>query len=94
MDTLTIEGIAPSQPLEIPQKSKPVSDGFADTLKDALAEVNHLQHRADRSAEQVAMGNLGIHEGMMALTEADLSLRLLIQVRNKIMDAYREISRM
>lgn len=94
MNGLTIEGITPSQPIEITPKARPRTDGFAGAFKDALAEVNHLQHRADRAVEEVAVGNLGIHEGMISLTEADLSLRLLIQVRNKVMDAYREISRM
>ncbi|MDX9786399.1 MAG: flagellar hook-basal body complex protein FliE [Desulfobacterales bacterium] len=94
MNGPSIEGIAPLQPVEIAPKAKPEAGGFADALKSAVGEVNHLQHLADNAVTDVAKGNLGIHEGMMALAEADLSLRLLIQVRNKVMDAYREISRM
>lgn len=93
MNGLSIEGIAPPPSLEITPRAKPQTGGFADALKNAVKEVNHQQHLADQSAKDVATGNLGIHEGMMALTEADLSLRLLIQVRNKVMDAYREVSR-
>jgi flagellar hook-basal body complex protein FliE len=37
---------------------------------------------------------MGIHEGMLAISKADISLRLLLQVRNKVLEAYREISRM
>jgi flagellar hook-basal body complex protein FliE len=39
-------------------------------------------------------GKAGIHETMIALQKADISLRLLLQIRNKAMDAYREVMRM
>ena len=68
--------------------------GFGQRLKQAIEEVNHLQQAADSSIEQVIDGSLGIHEGMLAISKADISLRLLLQIRNKVMEAYREISRM
>jgi len=68
--------------------------GFGRRLSEALKSVNHLQNAADDSTQQVVEGELGIHEGMLALSEADVSLRLMLQVRNKIMDAYKEIMRM
>jgi flagellar hook-basal body complex protein FliE len=94
MNGLTIEGLGAPSVLEIKPKSKPEATGFADTFKKALSQVNHLQHQSDVVIQDVVKGDLGIHEGMMMLTEADLSLRLFVQVRNKVMDAYREISRM
>jgi len=82
----------------IPLPTKPVREtadnDFTTTLKQAVEQVNQLQNDADTSAQQVVTGELGIHEGMMALTEADLSLRLMLQVRNKVIDAYKEITRM
>ena len=68
--------------------------GFGQRLKQAVEEVNRLQHSADNAMEQVMHGSLGIHEGMLALSKADISLRMLLQIRNKVMEAYREISRM
>ncbi|MFH0728885.1 MAG: flagellar hook-basal body complex protein FliE [Pseudomonadota bacterium] len=94
MNGLTVEGIGAPKTLEITSQAKKEAGGFADTFKKALSEVNQLQHRSDVAMQDVVKGDLGIHEGMMAISEADLSLRLLVQVRNKIMDAYREISRM
>ncbi len=76
-------------------ESTPASGpAFSDRLKNAFDDVNSLQHTADESTEKVVMGEMGIHEGMLALMEADVSLRLLVQTKNKAMDAYREIMRM
>ncbi len=49
---------------------------------------------ADASAAEFVQGRAGIHEMAIALEKADLSLRLLTQVRNRMIEAYREISRM
>ncbi len=67
---------------------------FFNRLKAAVLDVNDKQHIADDSAEAVIKGEMGIHEGMMAMGRADTNLRLLAQVRNKAMDAYSEIIRM
>lgn len=67
---------------------------FKERLDKAVSDVNNLQHIADEASEAVVRGKLGIHEGMMALQEADLSLRFLNQVRSKTMSAYQEIMRM
>ncbi len=40
------------------------------------------------------MLKMGIHEGMLALGKANISLKLLAQVRNKVMTAYNEVMRM
>lgn len=68
--------------------------GFAEKLKNSIMEVNQRQQDADQAIEKVVTGELGIHEGMLKIQEADISLRLLLQVRRKVMDAYTEIMRM
>ncbi len=67
---------------------------FMERLESAILDVNNNQHVADDSVEAVIEGNLGIHEGMMALSRASTSLKVLAQVRNKAMSAYEEIMRM
>jgi flagellar hook-basal body complex protein FliE len=94
MNILPIEGISTGQTLTTEKTRDLKETGFGDHLKEAISEVNELQQTADQAMEDVTLGKLGIHEGMLALTEADMSLRLLVQVRTKIMDAYKEISRM
>ena len=94
MNILPIEGIETGQSLTTGKTQTTGGTGFGERLKQAISKVNELQQTADQAMEDVTLGKLGIHEGMLAITEADLSLRLLVQVRSKIMDAYKEISRM
>ena len=81
-----------------PQVKKPAEGGvggFADQLKAKIGEVNQLQHRADAAmAEGAANGASNVHETMISLEEADMSLRLLGKLRNKALDAYHEMMRM
>src|SRR5690349_13145786 len=72
----------------------PVSD-FATTLKDAIQSVDSLQKEADVKMQQLATGkSTNIHETMIATEKADIALRLMVQVRNKIIEAYQEIMKM
>ncbi len=68
--------------------------GFYDFIKGAVKNLNGMEEKADQSVEQLMKGQTGIHETMIALQRADISLRFFLQVRNKAMDAYREIMRM
>jgi flagellar hook-basal body complex protein FliE len=68
---------------------------FADTLKNAIQNVNEMQKIADVKAQEVATGkNHNIPEVMIAAEKADISLKLMVQVRNKIIEAYQEIMKM
>ena len=69
------------------------SPGFAERIEAAMKDVNDKQHIADASSEKVIKGEMGIHEGMMAISKAELSLKLMAQVRNKVMSAYNEVMR-
>ncbi|MEO8211804.1 MAG: flagellar hook-basal body complex protein FliE [Myxococcales bacterium] len=68
--------------------------GFAETLGGALQKVDQMQVDADVQAEKVAMGGGNLHEMSLALEKADVSMRLAMKVRNKLIDAYQEIMRM
>jgi flagellar hook-basal body complex protein FliE len=68
---------------------------FTEVLKETIQEVNRVQSDADRAAGDLAMGRAGsIHEVMIALEKANVSFRFMVQVRNKIIEAYQEIMRM
>jgi len=68
---------------------------FADTLNDAIGEVNKLQKTADVKMQQLATGeNKNIPEVMISVEKADIALRLMVQVRNKIIEAYQDIMKM
>ncbi len=69
--------------------------GFADVLKDSVQKVNEFQVQADTAIKEMVAGrNKNIHETLLAVERADSSLKLMMQVRNKVLDAYREIMRM
>ena len=68
---------------------------FGDFLKQSIKEVNELQNEADKSITDFATGQTkDIHEVMMSVQKADLSFRLMQQIRNKLVGAYNEIMRM
>lgn len=67
---------------------------FSERINEAVKDVNTNQHNADAAIEKVILGEMGIHEGMLALGKANTSLKILAQVRNKVMSAYQEVMRM
>ncbi len=78
-----------------PIKSSDPQDSFATTLSKAVDKVNDLQQVADVKAQQLATGeNKNIPEVMVAMEKADIALKLMVQVRNKIIDAYQEVMKM
>ena len=79
------------------QKRSPQTgeSSFGDFLKESIKEVNQLQNEADKSMTDFATGQTkDIHEVMMSVQKADLSFKLMQQIRGKLVDAYREIMRM
>lgn len=68
---------------------------FSEHLEQNLTEVNGLQAKSDRMAMELASGRTGnIHETMLAATQAELAFNLMVQVRNKALEAYTEVMRM
>ncbi len=78
----------------LPSKIDRRNPEFAQRIQEAVKDVNVKQHIADDSIEKVIKGEMGIHEGMMAIGKAETSLKVLAQVRNKVMAAYNEVMRM
>jgi flagellar hook-basal body complex protein FliE len=71
----------------------PLSD-FKKELGQSIHDLNRQLTQADQTVQEMALGKTDIHEAMLALEEAYVSLRMMIQVRNKIIAAYEEIMRM
>ncbi|MCP3875436.1 MAG: flagellar hook-basal body complex protein FliE [Desulfobacteraceae bacterium] len=78
----------------LPSKINRRDSGFAKKIEQAVKDVNSKQNIADDAIEKVIKGELGIHEGMMMIGKAETSLKVLSQVRNKVMTAYNEVMRM
>jgi flagellar hook-basal body complex protein FliE len=72
----------------------PADGKFSDLLKDALSNVNDAQTEASEAVQQVLSGeSKDIHSTMIALQKADVSLKLMLEVKNKIVEAYQEVMR-
>jgi flagellar hook-basal body complex protein FliE len=101
MDVKTIAG-GITRPLEVPGLQPPAAQpapgeasSFGKLLKDSLAQVDQLQHEADGAIESLATGGTAtLHDTMLAVQKAELSFKLMMQVRNKIVEAYQEVVRM
>jgi len=65
---------------------------FGKILFDQLKEVNKLQVESNRAIQELAAGKRdNIHETMIAMEKASVSFQMMMQVRNKIIEAYQEI---
>lgn len=68
---------------------------FFKILKDKLNEVNEQQVNADEMTTKMIQGeDVEVHDVMLAAAEAQTSLQLAVQVRNKIVEAIQELNRM
>ena len=71
------------------------SEDFGKMLMDVIKEVNSSQQQATEMQNAFMTGqNVELHELMISMERAGLAMELTLQVRNKILEAYQEISRM
>lgn len=71
-------------------------EDFSVMLTRQIKETDRLQKEAKDKTERALLGNAGvsIHEAQIASSEAELHLRLLLQVRNKALETYRDVMTM
>ena len=65
---------------------------FAGLVKDLIVDTNRAQNEAQRLSQDLAKGEADIVETVVALDKADLSLRLAVEVRNRVLAAWQEIT--
>ena len=67
-------------------------DSFANLLGDQVKHVNTMQMDANQSVHSLLTGgDVNTAEVLTAVQKADLAFRMLLQVRNKLIEAYREV---
>jgi flagellar hook-basal body complex protein FliE len=99
MKDLSIQGKL-NLPSVFPEKKNGVEQeegksSFSDVLRDTIQDINKLQNDADTAISKVQVHDTAsIHEAMIALEKASISFQTMMQVRNKIVDAYQEVMRM
>ncbi|MGE4294174.1 MAG: flagellar hook-basal body complex protein FliE [Campylobacterales bacterium] len=67
---------------------------FADLLKNSFEQTNQLQEQGERAATDIATGQVkDLHQAAIALGKAESSMKLMLEIRNKAISAYKEILR-
>lgn len=67
---------------------------FAQELKNALGNVNQMQVESEKAMSDIATGSVkDLHQAAIAIDKAEISMKLMLEVRNKALNAYKEITR-
>jgi len=94
MDNLRIE----NSPLLLTKDDEKIKQkaaaGFDEVIQEAIHRINGVEREANRAIADLLQGKAEIHETMIALQKGDISMRLLLAIRNKAIEAYKEIMHM
>ncbi|MEM9800441.1 MAG: flagellar hook-basal body complex protein FliE [Planctomycetota bacterium] len=85
-------GAAPNSPTGVEPKEG--DGGFAAALREGIGAVDDKVQRTNAIHVDVVEGRLDLHEVTAQLKESEISFQFALQVRNKLIDAYREVMRM
>ena len=78
------------------EKTSKVTDGsdFSKVLQESLGEVNKTQVKADQAMADIATGEVkNLHQAALAIGKAEISMKVMLEIRNKALSAYKEIAR-
>ena len=91
----TIGALPKLSPLASPLELSDAGGGFSGVLSNALRQVNQLSGGAEQQIGGLLKGtNADLSSVMIAVEKADVAFQLMMQVRNKIVNAYQDIEKM
>ncbi len=100
-DPIEIRGLQPVRQLEFgsgierPQQNGADRGSFADMLSDAINSVDDAMKSSDQQVQDFVAGKTeNVHDVMISMQRAQLSFQMMVEVRNKAIETYHEISRM
>ena len=83
----SIGGLSSSQPAQ-------KSGEFSTILNKTLSELNESQVAADKAVAELATGEItDLHQAAIAIGKAETSMKLMLEIRNKAISAYKEVAR-
>ena len=94
MNDMRIRDLQQATVPKINTVEKKPAEGFGKVIKGAIDKVNGMEKDSNRSIMELLNGKKDIHETMINLQKTDISMRLLLAIRNKAVEAYREIIHM
>ncbi|MFZ5808681.1 MAG: flagellar hook-basal body complex protein FliE [Chloroflexota bacterium] len=76
-------------------KAQNIAEQFGQTFQDALDSLSQSQFTSDDLIQKLAMGeDVELHQVMIAAEQTDVNFRVAVAIRDKLVEAYREIMRM
>lgn len=92
IDNSLQQGLA--KPGQSQQTEKTDGKSFADVLKESINEVDDLQKDGEKALADMATGQVqDLHQAAIAINKAETSMKMMLEVRNKAISAYKEILR-
>lgn len=93
-----IQPLQPAQSLASIEPLKPAASGagdFGQLVGNVLQDVNRSQNQASDAVAQLAAGKTdNVHQVMIALGKAEVSFNYMLEVRNRLLDAYKQVMQM
>ena len=73
---------------------KVAGNGFSNVLQTSISDLNQLQQQSDKAMADIATGEVkNLHQAALAIDKAETSMKMMLEIRNKALSAYKEISR-
>ncbi len=94
--TQNIQNISPISLASVSstKKSQQASGDFLSVLQASLNDVNDAQIKGDKALQSIATGQVkDLHQAAIAIDKAEISMKLMLEVRNKALSAYKDILR-
>ncbi len=101
MSGINVNGVSPSMrifklPEELPRPQPQGGDGagFGEMIKDVISEAVGSDHEATSAINDFAAGSIqDVHDVVLAVNKANMAIGLLVEVRNGLINAYNELSK-
>ncbi len=87
-------GVAPTTPLANDENIPKAGDGFGDLVKGALLQAKEINKRGEEQSLKGMTDRTDLNKVVTAVAEAEVTLQTVVSIRDKVIDAYKEILRM
>ena len=75
-------------------QAEATNSDFSKILKESLEEMNDVQVKGDRAMADIATGQVkDLHQAAIAINKAETNMKMMLEIRNKALSAYKEIAR-
>ncbi len=94
MNNISIGGVYKPSLNAVSQADKKQAGSFGEVMKTAMANVDGMGKNADNAIVSMLQGKADVPATMIELQKFDISMQLFLSMRNKAIEAYKEVSRM